>query len=241
VEPIPSQESGFDTIVVSSSQTTVKPGDEVQFTAKGLGKQGQEIKIDNLSWSATGGTINAAGVYEAGLNEGVFVVTANAGEVQGSGSISIVREGGRPPKRIVISPQDANIGRNEIQTFAAKGFDEDGHEVPLIDIRWSAIGGTVDDNGVFLSGQEEGIFKVIATVGDANGLATIKVMKRNSHWEGEIPHQKWTQFYNRILSKFAVRKGLKLAVAVDISDATKEEVEEMRTALRELGLGDNVE
>lgn len=240
VEPIPTQESWPDTIVISSSQTAVKPGDEVQFTAKGLGKQGQEIKIDKLSWSATGGTINAAGVYKAGPNEGAFVVTANAGEVQGSGSISIVWEGGRPPKRIVISPQDANIGRNEIQTFIAKGFDEDGHEVPLNDIRWSAIGGTVDDNGVFLSGQEEGIFKVTATVGDANGLATIMVSKRNSHWEGEIPHQKWTQFYNRILSKFAVRKGLKLAVAVDISDATKEEVEEMRTVLRELGLGDDV-
>ena len=240
VEPIPTQESGPDTIVISSSQTSVKPGEEVQFSAKGLGKQGQEIKIDKLSWSATGGTINEVGVYKAGLHEGAFVVTANAGYIQGSGSISIVREGGRPPKRIVISPQDANIGRNEIQTFTAKGFDEDGHEVPLNDIRWSAIGGTVDDNGVFLSGQEEGIFKVTATVGDANDIAIIKVMKRNSHWEGEIPHQKWTQFYNRILSKFAVRKGLKLAVAVDISDATKEEVEEMRTALRELGLGDDV-
>jgi hypothetical protein len=32
-----------------------------------------------------------------------------------------------------------------------------------------------------------------------------------------------------------------LAVAVDISDVTKEEVEEMKMALRELGLGDNVE
>lgn len=241
MEPITLPESGPDTIVVSTNQTIVKPGDIVQFAAKGLGKQGQEIKIDKLSWSATGGTINATGVFKAGLNEGAFVVTANAGEVQGSGSISIVPEVGRPPKRIVISPEDANIGRNEIQTFTAKGFDEDGNEVLLNDIRWSAIGGTVDDNGVFLSGQEEGIFNVTATVGDANCLSTIKVLTRNSHWEGDIPHQKWTQFYNRILSKFAVRKGLKLAVAVDISDATKEEVEEMKMALRELGLEDNVE
>jgi hypothetical protein len=241
VEPIILQESGPDTIVVSSSQNTIKPGDEVQFTAKGLGKQGHEIKIDKLSWSATGGTISEVGVFKAGPDEGAYAVTANSGDVQGSGSISIVPVVGRPLKRIVISPQDANIGRNEIQTFTAKGFDEDGHEVPLDDIRWSAIGGTVDDEGVFLSGQEEGIFKVTATVGNANGLATIKVTKRNSHWEGEIPHQKWTQFYNRILSKFAVRKGLKLAVAVDISDATRDEVEEMRIALRELGLGDSVE
>ena len=61
-----------------------------------------------------------------------------------------------------------------------------------------------------------------------------------SRWDGEIPHQKWTQFYNRILSKFAVRKGLKLMVAVDILDASLEEVEDMRAALRELGLEDEV-
>jgi len=186
-------------------------------------------------------TDDQCGTFRAGTNEGVFTVTASAGEVQGSGSITVVAVAGRPLNRIVISPHDSSIGRNEIQVFMAKGFDEDGHEVPLDDIKWSAIGGTVDDNGVFLSGQEEGIFKVTATVGDVNGLAPITVIKRNSHWEGEIPHQKWTQFYNRILSKFAVRKGLKLAVAVDISDATKEEIEEMRMALRELGLEDYVE
>ena len=50
-----------------------------------------------------------------------------------------------------------------------------------------------------------------------------------------------TQFYNRILSKFASRKGLKLMVTVDVLNASAEEVEEMRTALRELGLGDDVE
>jgi hypothetical protein len=49
---------------------------------------------------------------------------------------------------------DPFAGGGSIQTFSAKGFDEDCHEVPLNDIRWSAIGGTVDDNGVFLSGQE---------------------------------------------------------------------------------------
>lgn len=67
---------------------------------------------------------------------------------------------------------------------------------------------------------------------DDGFLLTVK--KLSPHWDREIPHQKWTQFYNRILSKFAVRKGLKLMVAVDILDASEEEIEEMRAALREL-------
>jgi hypothetical protein len=238
-EPIVQLRSGPDTIVVNPNQKTIKPGDEVAFSARGF-SEGQEIEIDKLNWSATGGTVDAFGVFKAGANGGTYTVTASAGEVQGSGSITIIPVAGSPLKRIVISPQESSIGRNEIQEFTAKGFDEDGHEMSLDEIRWSAIGGSIDDDGIFQSGQEEGIFKVTATVGDISGPATIKVIKRNSHWEGEIPHQKWTQFYNRVLLKFAVRKGLTLAVAVDISDATKEEIEEMKMALRELGLGDDV-
>jgi len=227
-------------IEVSPNQTSIKPGDEVHFTAKGLSEQGLEVKIDALSWSATGGTIDALGVFTAGANEGTFSVDATAGKVKGSASVTILVVG-RPLKRLAVYPQDAHIGPGKTQTFAAKGFDEDGLEVPLAKIDWSATGGTIDGKGFFQAGQEQGSFKVTATVIDVNGSATLTVKKLSPHWDGEIPHQKWTQFYNRILSKFAVRKGLKLMVAVDILDASEEEIEEMRAALRELGLGDDVE
>jgi hypothetical protein len=227
-------------IEVSPGQTGIKPGDEVQFTAKGLSEQGLEVKIDALDWNATGGTIDALGVFKAGTNEGTFSVNATAGKVKGSASVTVMAKG-RPLKRVAVFPQDAQIGPGKTQTFAAKGLDEDGLEVPLAKIDWSATGGTIDGKGVFQAGPEEGSFKVTATVEDVNGSATLTVKKLSPHWDGEIPHQKWTQFYNRILSKFAVRKGLKLMVAVDILDASEEEIEEMRAALRDLGLGDDVE
>jgi len=195
--------------------------------------------MDALDWSATGGTINALGVFKAGSDRGTFSVNATAGKVKGSASVAILV--GRPLKSVVVFPQDAHIGPGKTQTFTAKGLDEDGLEVPLAKTDWSATGGIIDTQGVFQAGQEEGFFKVIAAVGGVNGSATLTVKKLSPHWDGEIPHQKWTQFYNRILSKFAVRKGLKLMVAVDILDASEEEIEEMKLALRELGLEGEVE
>lgn len=236
-EPMPPE---LYAIEVSPSQTSIKPCDEVQFTAKGLSERGLEVKIDELNWSATSGTIDALGVFKAGTDEGTFSVDATAGKVKGSASVAILAVG-RPLKHVVVYPQDAHIGPGKTQTFEAKGLDETGLEVPLAKTDWSATGGTIDGNGVFQAGQEVGFFKVTATVGDVNGAASLKVMTRSPHWDGEIPHQKWTQFYNRILSKFALRKGLKLMVAVDILDASEEEIEEMKAALRELGLGDDID
>lgn len=143
-------------------------------------------------------------------------------------------------KQIVVSPQDTHIGPGKTQTFVAVALDADGHKVPLARVDWRATGGIIDINGIFQAGVEEGIFAITASAEGVSGSANLIVRALSPHWSGEIPHQKWTQFYNRILSKFAARKGLKLLVAVDISDASMEEVEEMRSALRELGLEDDV-
>lgn len=61
-------------------------------------------------------------------------------------------------------------------------------------------------------------------------------------WSGEIPPQKWSTFYQRVLSKFAVGKGLKLTVKVEVAPEeglSPQKVEETKLALRELGLSDD--
>ena len=62
-------------------------------------------------------------------------------------------------------------------------------------------------------------------------------------WQGEIPPQKWMNFYTKVLSKFAAGKGLKLTVRFELpADAaiSPQKIEETRGALRELGLDDAV-
>ena len=58
-------------------------------------------------------------------------------------------------------------------------------------------------------------------------------------WSGELPAQKWMNFYTKVLSRFATGDGMKLTVTVDVTPAggvPKSKVDETRVALRELGL-----
>jgi len=236
----PPKRSGPCTIVVTPEQISIKPGDEVQFSAKVMNDRGQEVQTDAIDWKATGGSIDQLGLFRAGDIEGTYSVNAAARDATGSASV-VISAGGRSLKRIVVSPQDAHIGPGRTQTFVAVGLDADGLEMPLAGVDWRATGGTIDVNGIFQAGMEEGFFTITASAEGVSSSSNLIVRALSPHWAGEIPHQKWTQFYNRILSKFAARKGLKLLVAVDISDASMEEVEEMRSALRELGLEDDVE
>lgn len=63
-------------------------------------------------------------------------------------------------------------------------------------------------------------------------------------WRGEIPSQKWTIFYNKILSRFAVNQGLRLKVEFEVSPPdgiSSQKIEETKLSLREIGLDDNVD
>jgi hypothetical protein len=62
-------------------------------------------------------------------------------------------------------------------------------------------------------------------------------------WTGEVPAQKWMNFYTKVLSKFASARGLKLTVKVEVAPeggVSKQKKEETKSALRELGLNDDV-
>ena len=63
-------------------------------------------------------------------------------------------------------------------------------------------------------------------------------------WSGEVPAQKWMNFYTRVLAKYSAASGMKLTVKVEINPqggVSKQKVEETKKALRELGLDQKIE
>ena len=63
-------------------------------------------------------------------------------------------------------------------------------------------------------------------------------------WTGDVPHQKWMNFYTKVLSKFSAGAGLKLTLRVEVAPAegvSPQKVDETKVALRELGLKDSLE
>jgi hypothetical protein len=62
-------------------------------------------------------------------------------------------------------------------------------------------------------------------------------------WRGDVPPQKWMNFYTKVLSKFATQSGLKITLTVDIAPeggVSSQKVDEIKVALRDLGLADDV-
>ena len=63
-------------------------------------------------------------------------------------------------------------------------------------------------------------------------------------WSGEIPSQKWMNFYTKVLTKLGVSSGLTLTIKVECNPDggfSPQKVEEVKSALRELGLDDKIE
>ncbi|MFC1654178.1 ATP-binding protein [Myxococcota bacterium] len=63
-------------------------------------------------------------------------------------------------------------------------------------------------------------------------------------WKGEIPHQKWMNFYSKVLARFVSGGGMKLTLHVEIAPeggVSMQKTEETQVALKELGVDDNVE
>jgi hypothetical protein len=62
-------------------------------------------------------------------------------------------------------------------------------------------------------------------------------------WEGQVPAQKWMNFYTKVLSKFTASKGLRLTVRFELDGdgpILPQKIEETKAALRELGRDDQL-
>lgn len=62
-------------------------------------------------------------------------------------------------------------------------------------------------------------------------------------WQGDVPPQKWMNFYTKILAKFATQPGLKIGLNVEVAPeegVSSQKINEIKLALRDLGLEDDV-
>jgi len=189
-------------------------------------------------------------VTEIEISEDMYIITAEE-----------AKKHIEPPKltSIVISPQDARIELGKKQAYVVKGLDQHNREIAIGDVVWKATGGTLDKNGVFTAGKDEGNFVIMATVGGVTGSVNLTIAKEGAIppkppksivegiskllWNGEVPAQKWMNFYTKVLSKFAGGKGLKITINVEVSPeggVSTQKIEETKVALRELGLNDDL-
>ena len=152
---------------------------------------------------------------------------------------------------IELSVDAANVKPGEKVLITAIGKDQYGQMFSLDDIEWSAKGGSIDASGFFVAGVKE--TEAFITV-KSKGLSTTIPLKvttitppilksEKMEWSGEVQPQKWMNFYTKVLGKFATKKGLKITINVEVTEfdgISESVVDETKSALRELGLNDDI-
>jgi len=156
-------------IEVTPDPGTVAADATLQFTAKGIDTNGNQTPI-TPTWSATGGTVSAAGLFTPTGPVGTYQVQAKQGGVTGVANVSVTPGA---LASITVTPPTASITADQTQQFAAAGADAKGNVVPLV-AQWSASGGTVSGSGLFTP-DKIGSFTVTASDKGKSGTGQVTV------------------------------------------------------------------
>jgi hypothetical protein len=163
-------------IAVAPDPVAVDAGGTRTFTATGYLSDGSTSAI-GVNWSATGGEVDPAGVYVAGLAGGSYrvVATNTSGTLADTADVTI-----NPPAptlaSVILSPVSVSLTLGGSKQFHAYGRTSAGDSVAVA-VAFSATGGTITSNGLYTAGQTTGTFKVIAT---SNGLSDTAVVTLTS-------------------------------------------------------------
>jgi hypothetical protein len=162
-----------------------------------------------------------------------------------------------PPRLHQLSLQHTQVQLKSGQQVSLRSAatDQYGQPIAAPAVTWESTGGTITSDGVFTAGSTPGIFLVRAESGGREAIVEVRISatdepvlpppqgKSTIRWRGSIPPQKWMNFYTKVLSKYATLPDLKLEVSfeakIDREQADTKSTE-TKSALRELGLDDNV-
>lgn len=159
----------------------------------------------------------------------------------------------QPPvlNTIIIEPASIKLKPGERYKINLKGLDQYGEEVSLSNIQWHIDGGTISEAGILVAGEKTGSYRITAEVNRIK-TSTIFTIESNSpppppppptinhiEWEGIISPQKWSQFYLKVLSKYATNENVKMKISVNLSltgEISEQTQQELQNSLQELGL-----
>jgi hypothetical protein len=165
---------------------------------------------------------------------------------------------------ISIDSPEFSVTNGEKLTFTLSALDQDGEEIKR-NVKWEASGGAINQDGVFTVAEKDGSdFEVKATDGKQTAWGKITILSKHPEsgelpqpaeepkakpvtrlsWSGELGEPQWELFRTTVITVFAGEHTLKVRASLEISKdsgVTQENIARMKTALRELGLSDDVQ
>ncbi len=148
----------LSTVELEPTEVSLEIGATQAFTFRAFDEFGNEISNALNSWTApTGaGTVDSNGVLTIGTKAGAFAVGIRVDVVKGAARVSATGDvfiTPDPLASIDVQPSSIVLDRYFPQGFEATGLDEYGNEGPELAFLWEAVGGDIDQAGVFTSGR----------------------------------------------------------------------------------------
>jgi hypothetical protein len=180
-------------VEVTPGSATLTPGVSQTFSAIGRLASLDTVPI-GVSWSATGGTIDAGGTFVAGDTVGAFQVIAakTGGALADTATVTITAPVSPPPPsdstpplapapppalvmvQVTAAPTSVTLASGASRQFTATAKWSDSTSSPLTPV-WSGTGGTITPTGLYQAGFTAGTFRVIATSGGLADTSTVSV------------------------------------------------------------------
>ncbi len=129
-----------------------------QFTANGSYSDGSTLALA-VTWTASGGSITAGGLYTAGQVAGNYRVIGT--HASGKADTSAVTVTGTLA-RLDLTPHTFSLQYGGTQQFSVIGIRTDSSTTPVT-VNYTAGGGTITQGGFYTAGQTAGNFRVVAT------------------------------------------------------------------------------
>lgn len=161
VVPLPTDVIG---IQISPGTDTLGAGTSRTFTAAALLSDGTTAAV-GVTWAATGGSIDAGGVYQAGATAGKFAViaTRTGGDMADTAVVDVTAPAPTPTLRdVVLKPASYSMTTGGTKQFSAYGHNSLGDSV-AVQVAFSATGGSITSGGLYTAGSTTGSYRVIAS------------------------------------------------------------------------------
>jgi hypothetical protein len=166
-------------IVLTPASVSLATGATQQFTATAQMSNGTQQPAA-VTYGATGGTINGAGLYTAGSSGGSYrvIATQQGGALADTAAVTVTAPPPPPPvvvTRMDVTPATATVAAGATRQFAATEVLSDGSSRTATGVTWSATGGTISGSGLYTAGSSGGSYRVIGAKGGFADTAAVTV------------------------------------------------------------------
>jgi hypothetical protein len=154
-------------VVISPVSASMQTGGSQQFTASVTGATNASV-----TWSATGGSISASGLYTAPATAGTYTVTARSvADTSKLASANVSVTAPPPPVSITITPTSTSLIAGDTRQFTATVTNSNDTSVT-----WTTTAGTISPSGLYTAPATTGTYTVTAkSVADTTKTASAAV------------------------------------------------------------------